>query len=222
MGWQVWTRKLSKSRVPGWHSWSRRPDPNVSTFRYAAKNGWTASPSAVAVFPRLHFGAGEWNADPRVFFELGPTLQDAALDTRRWQGSANRNNIQICSVPGACKLRSVICFFRFKPRPDSSGHPAWRAWGAAIRSDLVGQESVQQISAKIWRFRRVSAAILLAVSLAMMLNFALPKLSSGFLTFWWFLSLSCPPKPYYAARPCPAAAVWLCSTRGDSWLVAKR
>ena len=42
MGWQVWTRKLSKSRVPGWHSWSRRPDPNVSTEIYAAKNGRTA------------------------------------------------------------------------------------------------------------------------------------------------------------------------------------
>lgn len=82
------------------------------------------------------------------------------------------------------KIRKV--FFHFKPRPDSSGYPAWRASGAAIRSDLVGRESVQQIQ----RRKDVSAGyqphILLAVSLAMMLNFALPKFSSGFLTFWWF------------------------------------
>lgn len=54
------------------------------------------------------------------------------------------------------KIRKVSFYFifHFRPRPDSSRHPAWRAWGAAIRSDLVGPESVRQISAKIWRFPR--------------------------------------------------------------------
>lgn len=82
------------------------------------------------------------------------------------------------------KIRKV--FFHFKPRPDSSGHPAWRAWGAAIRSDLVGQESVQQIQRRYDVSAGYQPHILLAVSLAMMLNFTLPKFSSGFLTFWWF------------------------------------
>ena len=70
MGWQVWTRKLSKSRVPGWHSWSQRPDPNVSTDRYAAKNGWTASPSAVGPASILEQANGKLI---HVFFlSLGP------------------------------------------------------------------------------------------------------------------------------------------------------
>lgn len=82
--------------------------------------------------------------------------------------------------------RSVKFFFHFKPRPDSSGYPAWRASGAAIRSDLVGRESVQQIQRRYDVSAGYQPHILLAVSLAMMLNFALPKFSSGFLTFWWF------------------------------------
>ena len=171
MGWQVWTRKLSKSRVPRWHSWSQRPDPNVSTdFAMLRKTAERLHQVRLPFFPASILEQANGKLIHVSFLSLGPHYRMQHLTP----GDGKEVQTEIISKYAVnqepAKIRKVFFTLHLALTladilPDAH---------EVLQSDLTLLD--RSPSSKFQPRYDVSAGyqphILLAVSLAMMLNFA--------------------------------------------------